>query len=86
MFFAEYGSLKPHKREGAADLDQAVFMSDVSRKDAKGFNKMGQQEGDGEGNVSHFYLSLFIPSLHYIVDSPSLMIISRLSAFGVKGA
>lgn len=46
----EYGSLKPHKREGAADLDQAVFMSDVSRKDAKGFNKMGQQEGDGEGN------------------------------------
>jgi hypothetical protein len=24
--------LKPNKREGAGDLDQAVFMSDVGRK------------------------------------------------------
>jgi len=34
----EYGSLKPHKREGAADLDQAGFMSDVARK-KKGKNE-----------------------------------------------
>jgi hypothetical protein len=42
----EYGSLKPAKREGAADLDSAVFMSDVSRK-TKGKGREFHNANDG---------------------------------------
>jgi hypothetical protein len=44
----EYGSLKPQKREGAGDLDQAVFMSDVSRKQTDDHHEQYQ---DDEENV-----------------------------------
>ena len=44
--FVEYGSLKPNKRDGAGDLDQAVFMSDVARK-----KEDQEQFHDDEENV-----------------------------------
>ena len=31
----EYGSLKPHKRDGAGDMDDAIYMANVRRKGAK---------------------------------------------------
>ena len=30
----EYGSLKPHKRDGAGDMDDAIYMAHVRRKRA----------------------------------------------------
>lgn len=45
-FIYEYGSLKPNKREGAHDLDEAVFMSDVARKDKTNKFTAGGDMGD----------------------------------------
>jgi MIP family channel proteins len=38
----EYGGLKPQKRDGAGDMDEAIFMSKVGRKGKKG------KDGDGD--------------------------------------
>jgi hypothetical protein len=65
LFFPvlEYGSLKPLKREGAHDLDEAVFLSDVSRKDKN--NKGFALEEGVRGDHIKVSIRTFLSSLDF---------------------
>lgn len=59
--------MKPNKREGAGDLDQAVFMSDVARK------KEGQEEfQDDEENVQVAQVDFKFP---IFIDFPQTTVV-----------
>eukprot|EP00602_Paraphysomonas_sp_CaronLab_P003934 CAMPEP_0185017714 /NCGR_PEP_ID=MMETSP1103-20130426/634_1 /TAXON_ID=36769 /ORGANISM="Paraphysomonas bandaiensis, Strain Caron Lab Isolate" /LENGTH=287 /DNA_ID=CAMNT_0027547271 /DNA_START=69 /DNA_END=932 /DNA_ORIENTATION=+ len=46
----EYGSLKPHKRDGAGDMDEAIFLSDVARKGGPKNGEFVRQDNDEEAD------------------------------------